>query len=100
MSVNINLSGKTALITGATRGIGKAIANVFLEAGATVILTGTKKDEIDQLNANNKNNAVKWVVANFSTLAGINSIIGELRELEAIDICVNNAGINIIKPFI
>ena len=50
MSVNIDISGKTALITGATHGIGNAIAKVFKEAGADLILTGTNPVDIEQLN--------------------------------------------------
>ena len=98
MSVNIDLSGKTALITGATRGIGKAIADNFIEVGAKVILTGTKQNEIDNLNSENKNQAVKWLMADFSTFDSIESFINELIFFKSIDICINNAGINIIKP--
>lgn len=95
----IDLNGKTALITGATKGIGKAIASDFIEAGASVLLTGTNKDNIDQLNTENENPKVKWCVADFSTLNGIELFISELAKTKNIDICVNNAGINIIKPF-
>jgi 3-oxoacyl-[acyl-carrier protein] reductase len=98
VSVNIDLSGKTALITGATRGIGKAIADNFIEVGAKVILTGTKQNEIDNLNSENKNQAVKWLMADFSTFDSIESFINELIFFKSIDICINNAGINIIKP--
>jgi len=47
MPDSIELLGKTALITGGTRGIGKAVSNLFLNAGANVILIGSKTDEID-----------------------------------------------------
>jgi len=99
MSINIDLSNKTALITGATRGIGKAISESFIEAGAKVLLTGTKRSEIDKLNLENENNAVKWIEADFSSQDGIATFIENLQITESIDICVNNAGINIIKPF-
>lgn len=99
MSISIDLSGKTALITGATRGIGRAIADEFIEAGANVILTGTKQSEIDQLNSKNENQAVKWLAADFSTTGKIESFINVLKNTKAIDICVSSAGINIIKPF-
>jgi len=95
----IDLNGKTALITGATKGIGKAVASDFIEAGANVLLTGTNKDNIDQLNDENENLKVKWLVADFSTLKGIELFIYQLVKTNNIDICVNNAGINIIKPF-
>lgn len=99
MSVEINFSGKTALITGATRGIGHAISNIFTEAGADVILTGTKSGEIEQLNKKEKDPNVKWIHADFSSLEGINFFIEKLKSIDNIDICVNNAGINIIKPY-
>ena len=98
MSVGIDLSGKTALITGSTRGIGRSVADALIKSGAGVILTGTNQNEIDQLNAKNKSELVKWLVADFSSLGGIASFIEQLKSTEAIDICVNNAGINIIKP--
>lgn len=99
MSINIEFSGKTALITGATRGIGKAIADNFIEAGAKVILTGTKRSEIDQLNSEYENNTLQWIEADFSSQYGIATFIDNLKSLGSIDICVNNAGINIIKPY-
>jgi len=99
VSVNVDLSGKKTLITGATRGIGKAIADTFLNAGAQLILTGTKQNEIDFLNAENKNHMVKWLIADFSSPDGIDSFIDELKSMDAIDIGVNNAGINIIKHY-
>ncbi|HAW20482.1 MAG TPA: SDR family oxidoreductase [Flavobacteriales bacterium] len=99
VAINIDLSGKTALITGATRGIGKAIAEKFIEAGATVFLTGTNEADIKQLTCTNKNPNVHWLQADFSTRQGIDSLIAKLKCIDRIDICINNAGINTIKPF-
>ena len=99
MSINIDLLGKTALITGATRGIGKAIADAFMDSGANLMLTGTKFDEIEQMNAEEKSSKVQWLKADFSSSVGIASFIKQLKSTDAIDICVNNAGINIIKPY-
>jgi len=99
MSVAIDLKGKTALITGATRGIGKAIADDFLRAGARVVLTGTKQTGIEQLNDENENPKIQWLTADFSTQKGIISFIHELKAISYIDICINNAGVNTIKPF-
>jgi len=99
MSVSIDLSGKTALITGATRGIGKAIADAFIDSDANLILTGTKPEEIEQLSAEEKNTKVQWLKADFSSPDEITSFIEQLKSTDAIDICVNNAGINIIKPY-
>ena len=99
MTVGIDLLGKTALITGATRGIGKAIADAFMDCGADLMLTGTKPEEIEQMNAEEKNPKVQWLKADFSSHGGIASFIEQLKSIDAIDICVNNAGINIIKPY-
>ena len=99
MSININLTGKTALVTGATRGIGKAITEDLLRAGTQVVLTGTKETDIKQLTDANENPKVQWLQADFSTQQGIDSFIHELKTSNPIDICINNAGINIIKPF-
>jgi len=98
VSIRIDLSGKTALITGATRGIGRAISNKFIEAGANVILTGTSQIEIDQLSSENINKAIKWIMADFSTPNDILLFLDELSKMGIIDICINNAGVNIIKP--
>ena len=99
MTTNIDLTGKTALITGATRGIGQAIAKDFLHAGAHVLLTGTNQSKIDKLNDANKNRNIFWMAADFSNQQGIDSFINDLKDINSIDICVNNAGINIIKSF-
>ena len=99
MTVGIDLLGKTALITGATRGIGKAIADAFMDCGADLMLTGTKPEEIEQMNAEEKNPKVQWLKADFSSPDEITSFIEQLKSTDAIDICVNNAGINIIKPY-
>ena len=48
--MNYDFKNKTILITGATRGIGKSIADCFLKYGANLILTGTKQKEISALN--------------------------------------------------
>ena len=48
--MNINFLDKTILITGATRGIGKTLAEELLQLGANLILTGTNATEISELN--------------------------------------------------
>ncbi|HVX50189.1 MAG TPA: SDR family NAD(P)-dependent oxidoreductase [Chitinophagaceae bacterium] len=92
--VKIDLSGKIALITGGTRGIGRAIADRFLDAGASVILTGTKKDEIEQLNESNTFEKVRYLQADFSDNASTTEFLKAISACERIDILVNNAGVN------
>jgi len=99
MTVNIGINGKTALITGATRGIGKATAKIFLDAGAQVILTGTNSTEVEELIHKNINPQVRWVTADFSTKGDIDKFLCKLKLMGQIDVIINNSGINNIKPF-
>ena len=48
--MQLDFTGKTIIVTGATRGIGKQIADDLASLGANLILTGTRLDEIDELN--------------------------------------------------
>ena len=96
--MNINLCNKRVLITGATRGIGKSISDLFSDAGADLILTGTNKKIINEFNSLGKNSSAKWIQADFSTDKGIYYFNEEINKFNRIDICINNAGINIIKP--
>lgn len=101
--MKIDFTGKTALITGATRGIGKAIADCLFEAGATLILTGTKQAEIDELNKFNATKGIKnrtYLQADFSDQDSIRKFLNSLDAYDRIDICVNNAGVNKIDDFI
>jgi 3-oxoacyl-[acyl-carrier protein] reductase len=70
-----------------------------MDCGVNLMLTGTKPGEIEQLNIEEKNPKIKWINADFSSPGGIDSFIDELKGMDNIDICVNNAGINIIKPY-
>lgn len=97
MGLKFDFKGKTALVTGATRGIGKAIADDLLEAGASLILTGTNIKQIKELNSRFKNQAkynVQYIHADFSGSDGIERFINQIKKFERIDICINNAGIN------
>ncbi|MDP1812000.1 MAG: SDR family oxidoreductase [Sediminibacterium sp.] len=96
-SVEINLSGKTALITGGTRGIGKAIAQCLLAAGATVMVTGTKINEIEKLNAENVSDRIQYLQVDFSSESSISTFLEHIGKQSVIDILVNNAGVNRIN---
>ena len=92
-NITIDLSGKVALITGGTRGIGKAIADRFLEAGATVILTGTQSGEINRLN-DEKSERATYLQVDFTDQHSIDSFLQTIATYSKIDILINNAGIN------
>ncbi len=98
----IDFTGRTALITGATRGIGKAIADTLWASGADVYLTGTKQMEIDQLNAEVKEQGIErkhYMCVNLADEFSLKCFLMQLGELDKIDICVNNAGINLVHDF-
>ena len=92
----LSLAGKTVLITGATRGIGKAICELFLDKGAKIIATGTDYKQIDKLNQLIRNQNLQYIQADFSDDVSFKKFINFISKI-TIDICINNAGINIIK---
>ena len=93
-NIKIDLTGKTTLITGGTRGIGKAIAQRFLDAGASVILTGTNAVEIDQLSNNNRSDRISYLQLDFNDHTSVESFLSAINKLDKIDVLINNAGIN------
>ena len=83
---NNELSGKTALVTGGTKGAGRAIAERLLQGGATVIVTARHQPE-------NNNNCLHIIAADLSTQEGTKSVIREVSEkFGTLDILVNNLG--------
>ncbi len=88
-----DLTGKMALVTGATGGIGGEIAKALHAQGATVAISGRNKDKLDALAAELGSN-VHAIVADLSNSDGITALIKEAEEaMGQIDILVNNAGL-------
>jgi len=101
MAINIDFTGRTVLITGATKGIGAAMANDFYNAGASLILTGTDSKQIDELNMNNlkKNiHGIEYIQTDFSDDRSLRSFLEFIKSCSKIDVCINNAGTNRIEP--
>lgn len=92
--MKFDFAGQTVLVTGATRGIGRQIAQDFLESDTHLILTGKSKDSIKQLEKELPSNNVKCFAVDFSDVKSTNKFLGELKHFEKIDVCVNNVGIN------
>lgn len=92
----LNFKNKTVLITGATRGIGKQIADDLHSLGANLILTGTKPEEVEQLNltANKNGESKKYFCLDLLDSLSLDIFFNELLAFEHIDCLINNAGIN------
>ena len=94
----MRLDGKIALVTGASRGIGKAIATAIIEAGGTVIVTYNKNEdlarEVVKRDKKGKSIAVQMDVSNRLSVKKAKDIV--INKFDHLDIFVNNAGIN--KP--
>ncbi|EFL92103.1 3-oxoacyl-[acyl-carrier-protein] reductase [Candidatus Regiella insecticola LSR1] len=91
----MSFEGKFALVTGASRGIGRAIAELLAERGATVIGTATSEEGVKKINDYDYLiDKGKGFVLNVSDCASINKFVEEvIAEYKSIDILVNNAGI-------
>lgn len=89
-----DLTGKTALVTGATGGIGGAIARALYAQGATVVLSGTREAVLADL-AKELGERAHFATANLSDPASVDALVGVAEEVAGagLDILVANAGI-------
>lgn len=88
-----NLSGKTALVTGATGGIGGSVARALHAQGATVALSGTRKEVLDALAAELGERAFV-VPADLSSKESVEALVPAAEAaMGGVDILVNNAGL-------
>ena len=88
-----DLTGKTALVTGATGGIGGAVAKALHAAGAKVVLSGTRQEALDALAAELPGSVA--VACNLSDPAAVDALVGAAEEAAGapLDILVANAGL-------
>jgi NAD(P)-dependent dehydrogenase (short-subunit alcohol dehydrogenase family) len=92
--MDISLQGKTALVTGGSRGIGKAIAATFIRCGANVMIVSRKEDSLRATAAEIGGN-IAYVAANTGDVDSAESVVEQtLAKFGAIDIFVNNAATN------
>jgi NAD(P)-dependent dehydrogenase (short-subunit alcohol dehydrogenase family) len=86
--VNVELTGKVAIVTGGTKGIGAAIARKFVACGAKVMACGNEPDEVDS-SAN-----LRTSIFNVASDAEMKRLVEETRDaFGGVDILVNSAGI-------
>ena len=90
------LDGRVAIITGSTRGNGRAMANLFSENGADVVITGREQMEVqkvaDEISTEYKTNPLGFKV-DVSSLSEVKEMVAKtLQEYNQIDVLVNNAG--------
>ena len=93
------LKDKVAIVTGASRGIGKSIAQVFAREGAKVVICGRKQETLDQV-AREIGAGVKPVACHVGKLDQMEALVNSVTsDFGRIDILVNNAATNIAHGF-
>src|ERR1700722_13685937 len=92
--MNLQLEGKTALVSGSTAGIGLAIAGALAKEGAIVIVNGRTQQRVDK--AVQITGAAHGIAADLGTEDGVRTVVA---RFPAVDILVNNLGIFEPKPF-
>ncbi|AWT51666.1 SDR family NAD(P)-dependent oxidoreductase [Mycolicibacterium smegmatis] len=93
--MNIDLTGKTALVTGSTQGIGLAIAETLARSGARVAINGRTASRVDETVAQLGDLDVVGVAADVATQKGTEAL---LEQLPSVDVLVNNLGIFGAEP--
>ncbi len=93
------LKGKTAMVTGGTRGIGYAIVKMYLDNGASVALCGSRQETVDKalekLRAENAEYKVIGLCPNLQDPAEVEKAVATVKEtFGSLDIMVNNAGVS------
>ena len=99
----MNLTGKVAIVTGGSRGIGFGIARALLQDGATVVITGTKGGGLEEaareLRASANGGGIDAVRADVRHYGEVERLMNDVAERQGgVDILVNNAGVGLFGP--
>jgi NAD(P)-dependent dehydrogenase (short-subunit alcohol dehydrogenase family) len=98
--MDLQLKGKTALVSGSTVGIGLAIAASLAQEGATVVINGRSEARVQQAIKNIKEHTANAeLIAAPADLSNTKDVENLLRQVPSVDILVNNVGIYETKPF-
>jgi NAD(P)-dependent dehydrogenase (short-subunit alcohol dehydrogenase family) len=97
MSKRFDLSGKVALVTGASSGLGAHFAHCLGDAGAAVVLAARRADRLQSLQAELAKKGVTAKAVDLDVQSA-ESVAAALEAAGPLDVVVNNAGISIVKP--
>ena len=94
-----SLTGKLALVTGGTRGIGRAIAEHLLKEGSTVTICGRNRESVDRtVRELSKHGKISGCAADVSNASAVKALFEFVdREMGGLDILVNNAGLGVFR---
>jgi NAD(P)-dependent dehydrogenase (short-subunit alcohol dehydrogenase family) len=103
MSYAISLQGRSALVTGASSGLGRAFAGMLARAGAAVALAARRRDNLEHVRHEIEQTGGKAVAVGMD-VTNARSVAEGIREatqqLGRLDVLVNNAGVTLTKPFL
>jgi NAD(P)-dependent dehydrogenase (short-subunit alcohol dehydrogenase family) len=97
MAANVRLEGRVAIVTGASRGIGEAIARTFAENGAKVVLSSRKQESLDAVASSIRESGGEAlaIACHTGKMEMIDALYGKVMDTYGkVDVLVNNAATN------
>ncbi|WP_025728274.1 SDR family NAD(P)-dependent oxidoreductase [Atopobacter phocae] len=93
---------KTALVTGASSGLGKEIATILAMAGYRLVIVGRNADslnDVKQLTDTYNQQSTEMIIADLSQKEDVMKLVEKIEQLEQLDVTVNCAGYGLFKPY-